>query len=87
MLLLSLKTLGEYLCPRCNITKPLVPDIGTINDMKRRKNIRVDNDLRRLVVNNARVRIFRQGMAVNSVKVQRLLNKGSLTATRVGLLK
>jgi hypothetical protein len=84
MLLLCLKNLGEYLCPRCTIPKKWVSDIGTVNDRNRRiRYARVDNEASRAQIIKARVRIFKKGMAVNSVKVQRLLKKGSLTPTKV----
>jgi hypothetical protein len=83
MLLLCLKNLGEYLCPRCEVPKKWVSDVGTVNDMTRRAKIRLDDSNRREAVENARAKIFKKGFAVNSVKVQRLLKKGSLTPSRV----
>jgi hypothetical protein len=84
MLLLCLKNLGEYLCPRCTILKKCVSDIGTVNDWNRRiRYTRIDNEASRTQVIKARARIFKKGMAINSVRVQRLLKKGSLTPTKV----
>ncbi|KAH9169480.1 hypothetical protein EDB89DRAFT_2098737, partial [Lactarius sanguifluus] len=60
-----------------------IGELGTKIDIKRCKRLaRIDNHLRRQVVERARRKIYVKGVPVGSEKISNILGKGSLTPTR-----
>ena len=66
VILCSIKSLSEYLCPLCTCEKEKVRDLGTKADNSRRSAIRVDSEERQNKVEKAREWIFQKGRAVTS---------------------
>ena len=81
------KHLGRCLCPRCLIEKKYVSELGTLNDQRRRKRLRVDSEHMRACVERACKLIFEKGRLVNGTAVQGVLGDQSLTPTRVSFLQ
>ncbi|KAF5356693.1 hypothetical protein D9758_013746 [Tetrapyrgos nigripes] len=82
MLLACLKTLGRCPCPRCEIEKKDISQMGTFRDMNRRHSkARTDSHPLRWNVQEARRRIFEKGKAVGSRSVQVLLEPLSQVPT------
>ncbi|KZV89662.1 hypothetical protein EXIGLDRAFT_677825 [Exidia glandulosa HHB12029] len=74
------KDKGTCLCPRCLISKPLVPKLGLHADMQRRQSkARIDDENRQRKVRLARDLIFKHGIAVDSTALDPLLKDQSLT--------
>ncbi|KAJ7580851.1 hypothetical protein C8J56DRAFT_1057826 [Mycena floridula] len=64
VLLVEIKYLSEFLCPRCLVTKAQVPELGTKADMKRRVDkARTDTPLIRRAIEKPRRLIFAVGYA------------------------
>lgn len=57
-------------------------DLGTVNDMKRRENIREDNVERQDKVEKARHGIFTKGYSIVSTVFQNIMGLTSLVPTR-----
>ena len=66
VILCSIKSLSEYLCPLCTCEKEKVRDLGTKADNSRRSAIRVYSEERQNKVEKAREWIFQKGRAVTS---------------------
>jgi hypothetical protein len=77
------KHLGRCLCPRCLVEKKYVSELGTLNDQRRRKHLRIDSERMRSCIERARKLIFEKGRLVNGTAVARILGGQSLTPTRV----
>lgn len=85
VLLVGLKYLAQYLCPRCLVTEDQVPELGLKCDMVRHtKQERKDSTIVQRMVDNARRLIFACGYAVGGKAVSEGL-KYSITATKVCL--
>ncbi|PBK70762.1 hypothetical protein ARMSODRAFT_1083781 [Armillaria solidipes] len=81
-LLASIKNLGKYLCPRCLILKEKVHEMGTVNDMKRRKGKqRADTERCQWWIEKVRSWIYRDGDVVDGKTVNTILNRESLSST------
>jgi hypothetical protein len=78
VLLATIKSLGPCPCPRCHIRKDQIGDLGTINDMKRRTNVREDNSQRQEKVEKAHQGIFKKGYSVMSNVFWNLMDLTSL---------
>ncbi|TCD70859.1 hypothetical protein EIP91_001167 [Steccherinum ochraceum] len=79
VLLATIRSMGDCLCPRCKILKPLVPELGMIRDFKRRLTAaRVDNNIFRSVVTTARNAIYKAGAAIKARVVGEILDPQSL---------
>ncbi|KAJ7586852.1 hypothetical protein C8J56DRAFT_1051158 [Mycena floridula] len=82
VLLVGIKYLSEFLCPRCLVTKAQVPELGTKADMKRRVDkARTDTPLIRRAIEKARRLIFAVGYAVGGDAIDDIL-PFSITSTR-----
>jgi hypothetical protein len=74
-------------CPRCLICKTDVPMLGTKYDQRRREtHQRQDDAARRNEVERARKWLYKDGTAITSVYIERLLGPKSLVPTRVGTI-
>ena len=73
VILCSIKSLSEYLCPLCTCEKEKVRDLGTKADNSRRSAIRVDSEERQNKVEKAREWIFQKGRAVTSEGIDNYL--------------
>lgn len=82
-----IKNLGHCLCPRCLTPKQFVSELGTVNDRRRRRNVRIDNEHLRGLIERARKKIFEKGRLINGKNIQNLLGNQSLTPTRVSSAK
>ncbi|KAJ7213049.1 hypothetical protein GGX14DRAFT_620012 [Mycena pura] len=78
----TIRNLDGHPCPHCLILKSQIPETGTKNDMKRRKNLRTVTDWWLLQVDKAREAIFDRGLAVNSAHVEKLLKGNSWVLTK-----
>ncbi|THV02952.1 hypothetical protein K435DRAFT_652343 [Dendrothele bispora CBS 962.96] len=88
VLLAAMMFLSEYPCPTCLTKKDQIPDIGTINGMKRLiKKSRVDSEERQERVIAVKKLIFIQGCAVRSRRVLQILKDGSYVPTMSHLSK
>ena len=83
VLIATIKSLGRCPCPRCFVRKDQIGDMGTVNDTKRRENIRTDNQERQEKVETARKGIFQKGCAVASKVFDTLLGMTSIVPTRM----
>nr|GAT50466.1 predicted protein [Mycena chlorophos] len=77
ILLATIKSLGGCPCPRCFVRKAQIAETGTVNDMKRRQAIRVDDEHRRSVIESARKAIFEQGSAIDGTTIKGMLQEKS----------
>nr|GAT45436.1 predicted protein [Mycena chlorophos] len=82
VLLATIKSLGGCPCPRCFIAKTQIAETGTVNDMKRRANIRVDDRPRRTAIETVRRKIFESGNAVEGTAVKGVLKGKSWVPIR-----
>ena len=73
VILCSIKSLSEYLCPLCTCEKEKVRDLGTKADNSRHSAIRVDSEERQNKVEKAREWIFQKGRAVTSEGIDNYL--------------
>ena len=86
VLLSCIKFLGNHPCPRCLVEKNQISQLGTRGDIKRRKQSeRVDDGLRKRLVEQARRKIYVRGTPVNSKIISTIIGIRSLTPTRVSL--
>ncbi|KAJ7163029.1 hypothetical protein C8R46DRAFT_903252 [Mycena filopes] len=82
ILLATIKYFGGCPCPRCLITKDQISDMGTKNDMGRRKKIREDTAGYRNIIARVRGWIFDKGALVAGAAVSRCLKPKSWVPTR-----
>ena len=83
-LLSCVKYLGKCPCPLCLVEKNQIAGLGTKLDMKMREDKkRVDDESRRHDIEQARKWIYKQGMDIGSVHIDRVLGPHSLVPTRV----
>ncbi|KAF7292923.1 hypothetical protein MIND_01191400 [Mycena indigotica] len=82
VLLATIRSFGGCPCPRCFIQKGQIMETGTVNDMKRRSNIRVDDHPRRSTIESARAAIFGNGNAVAGSAIDKMLKAQSWAPTR-----
>lgn len=75
--------MGNSPCPRCLITKDLIPQMGSVLDQNRRLIRRVDDEGRQRKVQAARKLIYVDGRVVNSEAVESILRSESLVPTIV----
>jgi hypothetical protein len=76
--------MGGCPCPRCKIAKSIIENVGSKPDMKIRKDeVRLDDEDRRHKVEAARKLIYKEGLALNSERVEALLKPESLVPTQV----
>lgn len=73
--------MGIHLCPRCNVTKSQVPDMGKDFDLRRRQTLRSYAKDAAARVEDARRIIFDLGMSVGGEL--KILQDSSLVPTRV----
>lgn len=84
MLMSCLRYLALCPCPRCLLLKSKISSIGSKTDTKMRLIlVRKDSEDRREKVEQARMLMFEKGIAITSVKIERILQPQSLTPTRV----
>ncbi|KDR69150.1 hypothetical protein GALMADRAFT_230924 [Galerina marginata CBS 339.88] len=82
VLLAAIRNLGACPCPRCLIPKERIPELGTVNDQKRRETLeRLVNGEVEFDVLLARDQIYRKGKGVKSAGVERILAPKSLVPT------
>lgn len=87
MLMSCLRYLARCPCPRCLILKSKISLIGSKTDTKMRLIlVRKDSEDRREKVEQARALMFEKGIAITSVKIERILKPQSLTLTRVSTI-
>ncbi|KAK0452774.1 uncharacterized protein EV420DRAFT_1700868 [Desarmillaria tabescens] len=66
VLLASIKSMAEFLCPRCLVTKETASEMGTINDMKRHvKKARVDTTQQQSWIEKVHSWIYEDGNVVD----------------------
>ncbi|KAK6985044.1 GLOBIN domain-containing protein [Favolaschia claudopus] len=82
VLIATIKNFGGCPCPRCFVTKDVIHQMGTVQDMQRRKKIRIDSAYRRQIVDTARRWIFEKGYIIGGAGVNRILKPHSLVPTR-----
>ncbi|KAF7293463.1 hypothetical protein MIND_01124000 [Mycena indigotica] len=85
VLLATIRSFGGCPCPRCFIQKGQIMETGTVNDMKRRSNIRVDDHPRRSTIESARAAIFGNGNAVAGSAIDKMLKAQSWAPTRASI--
>ncbi|KAF7310253.1 hypothetical protein MIND_00399200 [Mycena indigotica] len=82
ILLATLRSLGACPCPRCMVPKELIPELGTINDMKRRERLaRVDDEHRQDRISRVRKWIYSWAYGIKAKAVERFLQPQSETPT------
>ncbi|KAJ7210726.1 hypothetical protein GGX14DRAFT_363047 [Mycena pura] len=82
VLLASLRSLGARPCPRCMLPKEQIPELGTVNDMKRRETLaRVDDPPRRTRIATVRRWIYERAYGIKSKAVENYLQPQSETPT------
>ncbi|KAF7293417.1 hypothetical protein MIND_01118900 [Mycena indigotica] len=83
VLLATIRSLGGHPCPRCFVAKAQIAETGTVNDMKRRQVLRVDDHARRQTIEDARRAIFRSGLPVIKGSIDKMLKDKSWVPVRV----
>ena len=84
VLLATIRNLGACPCPRCELPKAQIAQVGTIPDDNRRERLRRANGrLFRWNVDNARDAIYRLGKTVKSKVVEDILFPQSYVPTSV----
>ena len=79
-----LKFLSKCPCPRCLILKSRIPRIGSKTDNRDRDKLtRIDDIARQADVEKVRQLLFKRGVNLTSVKIERVLGPRSLVPTRV----
>ncbi|KAF7293579.1 hypothetical protein MIND_01136700 [Mycena indigotica] len=73
VLLAMIRSFGGCPCPQCFIKKAQISETGTVNDMKRQSNLRVDDHSRRYTIESARAAMFANGNAVASSAIDKML--------------
>ncbi|KAJ7195888.1 hypothetical protein GGX14DRAFT_674069 [Mycena pura] len=82
VLIAAIKNLAKHLCPRCNIEKRHVSEMGSKRDMKRREKLeRGDNQERISLIQMVRNWVFKKGYSLTHNAVMARLAFGSLTPT------
>jgi uncharacterized protein YunC (DUF1805 family) len=85
-LIACIRELGGVPCPRCYIKKSEMFGMGTIADMAARlKNIRIDDDWLQGNIDDARQKIYKDGLAIGNAGVESLLKPWGLTPIKVGI--
>ena len=88
ILLACIKFLGKHLCPRCLVEKGQISELGTRVDIRRRElSKRMDDDLRKRLVEKARLKIYVKGVPVNSKNISDIIGEYSLTPAWVSLIE
>ncbi|KAF7293648.1 hypothetical protein MIND_01144700 [Mycena indigotica] len=82
VLLATIRSMGGRPCPRCFIVKKQIAETGTVNDMKRRQVLRVDDHPRRQTIEDARRAIFENGFAVAGSSIDKMLRQNSWVPVR-----
>ncbi|KAF7307323.1 hypothetical protein MIND_00526300 [Mycena indigotica] len=82
VLLATIRSLGGHPCPRCFIAKSQISETGTVNDMKRRQVLWVDDHHRREIIEDARKAIFDNGFAVAGSSIDNMLKPNSWVPVR-----
>ncbi|KAF7301977.1 hypothetical protein MIND_00763800 [Mycena indigotica] len=80
VLLATIRSLGGKPCPRCFVEKKKISETGTVNDMKRRKHVRIDNHPRRATIEDARKAMFSNGNSLIGSSLNAILKKDSWNA-------
>ena len=84
VLLASIKNLGSFPCPRCNVAMQNVPSMGKKRDRANRvRTARTDDQARRDRVSKARSLIYDDHHPVTSTFVEGNMAEGSLIPTNV----
>ncbi|KAK7025783.1 hypothetical protein R3P38DRAFT_3316409 [Favolaschia claudopus] len=82
VLLATIRNLGKAPCPRCYIRKEDIPDLGTVRDENKRKNLaRTDDHMHNGVLPRIRDWIYRTGRSVKSTTFDFWLLARSWTPT------
>lgn len=85
-ILACIKYLGNYLCPRCLISKADISKLGTKHDHKLRDSKeRVDDEIQQSKIRIVRDWIYKSGYGIVSAAVERVLGPKSLIPTHVSL--
>jgi hypothetical protein len=72
------------MCPRCLSLKLKITEVGTKMDMCNCvKLARIDNDARQFDIETVRKMLFKKGINITSVKIDRILGPTSAAPTRV----
>jgi hypothetical protein len=84
VLLSTIKSNAEHLCPRCLVKKVDTIKMGMRSDMRnRRVNVRVDDHVRQSTVKRARQLVFEQGIPLSSNSIKKVLGNISGVPTHV----
>lgn len=83
VLLACIRFLARCPCPRCYVQKDEIRALGTVQDKRRRDNIRRDNIFIQEDIEKARRLIYLEGLSVNSQRVEGLLKGMSLQPVQV----
>jgi hypothetical protein len=84
ILIATIRNLGMWPCPRCQIPLNRVHNMGMARDMLQRETMaRVDDMQRRHAVNAAQRVIYKKNFLVNGALVERMLQDTSLVPTAV----
>ena len=83
VLLATIRDQGSYPCPRCLVPKNKLDQVGLVFDLRSR----IDNVRKYLgdLVAEARKAIYKLGIPINGIAVQRLLKDTSSVPTLVSL--
>ncbi|CDO77698.1 hypothetical protein BN946_scf184969.g49 [Trametes cinnabarina] len=82
VLLATIRDMGNCPCPRCLVPKDHICELGTSRDQViRDRKARVDDDVRKAIVQQARDFIMKKGLGVNSTAVEAILKPQSLVPT------
>lgn len=85
-MLATIRDQGRCPCPRCLIQKPMISQLGTIEDQVIRDTYsREDNNQRISLVKTASNLIYRRGLGVKSKAVENVLQPFSMVPTMVTL--
>ena len=84
VILATIRNLGGCPCPQCLIPKERIPELGTVNDQKRRETMeRVVTGELEFDILLARDQIYKKGKGVKSAGVERILAPKSLVPIHV----
>ena len=82
--IVAIRNLGQSPCPRCLVKKKDIFLLGTPEDMACRTcHARSDDDSRRRKVSSARDIVYKQGFAIDSKHVDKILKEDSFILTEV----
>ena len=86
VLIATIRDKGKHPCPRCNVAKEDIAQLGWQIDARTRENkARHDNDEYRWKVDTARDIIYNRHFTVNSEAVETILKEESLVPTKVNI--